>query len=97
MSYTKRRGSSMRPCRRNWNRRQTARSKRSTAPRLEEAIRQLPREQRRILELRHAKRLAIRKIAEVTNRSEDAVKSSLYRARRALAAQLPEGSLPGIR
>ncbi len=61
--------------------------------RVQTAISELPQEQRRILELRHSRRLAIKKIAEVTNRSEDAVKSSLYRARRTLAAKLPEVAL----
>ncbi|MFQ5515350.1 MAG: RNA polymerase sigma factor [Myxococcota bacterium] len=58
--------------------------------RVQDAIEQLPREQRRILELRHTKRLGIRRIAELTHRSEDAVKSSLYRTRRALEGKLPE-------
>lgn len=58
--------------------------------RVERVIDQLPRDQRRILELRHAKRLAIRKIAEIMNRSEDAVKSSLYRTRQTLASKLPD-------
>jgi RNA polymerase sigma-70 factor (ECF subfamily) len=57
--------------------------------RVRDAIEKLPVEQRKILELRHGKRLNIRKIAQLTGRSEDAVKSSLYRARRTLAAQLP--------
>jgi RNA polymerase sigma-70 factor (ECF subfamily) len=60
--------------------------------RVQEAIEALPREQRRILELRHTQRLAVRRIAEIVNRSEDAVKSSLYRTRRALSAQLPDAS-----
>ena len=42
-----------------------------------------------MLELRHAERLQIRKIASTMNRSEDAVKSGLYRARRTLASALP--------
>ena len=58
--------------------------------RVEAVIKELPRDQRRILELRHAKRLAIRKIAEIMDRSEDAVKSSLYRTRQTLAARLPD-------
>ncbi len=62
---------------------------RQTLGRVREAIGNLPDEQRRVLELRHGKRLNIRKIAQLTGRSEDAVKSSLYRARRSLAAQLP--------
>ena len=57
---------------------------------VQNAIENLPRDQRRILELRHGQRLAIRRIAKIMDRSEDAVKSSLYRARRALAAKLPE-------
>ena len=48
------------------------------------AIEALPRDQRRILELRLEKRLAIRRIAEIMNRSENAVKCSLHRARRTL-------------
>ena len=66
---------------------------RQTLGRVRKAIESLPGEQRRILELRHGRRLNIRKIAQLTGRSEDAVKSSLYRARRALAAQLPEERL----
>jgi RNA polymerase sigma factor (sigma-70 family) len=62
---------------------------RQTLGRVREAIGKLPQEQRRVLELRHGKRLNIRKISQLTGRSEDAVKSSLYRARRSLAAQLP--------
>jgi RNA polymerase sigma-70 factor (ECF subfamily) len=62
---------------------------REALSRVQDAIEQLPRDQRRILELRHAQRLAIRRIAEIMERSEDAVKSSLYRARRTLAAKLP--------
>ena len=58
--------------------------------RVERVINELPPDQRRILELRHAKRLAIRKIAEIMDRSEDAVKSSLYRTRQTLAARLPD-------
>jgi RNA polymerase sigma-70 factor (ECF subfamily) len=58
--------------------------------RVEAVISELPRDQRRILELRHTKRMAIRKIAEIMERSEDAVKSSLYRTRQTLAARLPD-------
>lgn len=58
--------------------------------RVEAVIGELPRDQRKILELRHAKRLAIRKIAEMMDRSEDAVKSSLYRTRQTLALRLPD-------
>jgi RNA polymerase sigma-70 factor (ECF subfamily) len=68
-------------------------SRRETLARVQDAIADLPKDQRRILELRHSRRLAIRKIAEIMNRSEDAVKSSLYRARRTLAARLPEDVL----
>ncbi len=62
---------------------------RQTLTRVRQAIENLPGDQRRILELRHGRRLSIRKIAQLTTRSEDAVKSSLYRARRSLASQLP--------
>lgn len=62
---------------------------RQTLTRVRQAIESLPGDQRRILELRHGRRLSIRKIAQLTTRSEDAVKSSLYRARRSLASQLP--------
>jgi RNA polymerase sigma-70 factor (ECF subfamily) len=65
---------------------------RETLERVQQAIADLPKDQRRILELRHSRRLAIRKIAEIMNRSEDAVKSSLYRARRTLAQRLPDAS-----
>ena len=58
--------------------------------RVEAVIGELPRDQRKILALRHAKRLAIRKIAEMMDRSEDAVKSSLYRTRQTLASRLPD-------
>jgi RNA polymerase sigma-70 factor (ECF subfamily) len=66
---------------------------RETLSRLQTVIDDLPHDQRRILELRHSKRLAIRKIAEIMNRSEDAVKSSLYRTRRTLAGKLPQEAL----
>ena len=46
---------------------------RETLARVEAAIEELPRDQRRILELRHGERLAIRKIAEIMERSEDGV------------------------
>jgi RNA polymerase sigma-70 factor (ECF subfamily) len=64
---------------------------RETLTRVQSAIEDLPKDQKRILELRHGRRLAIRKIAEILDRSEDAIKSSLYRARRTLASKLPEG------
>jgi len=60
--------------------------------RVEAAIETLPKDQRKILELRHSKRLAIRKIAQIMDRSEDAVKSSLYRTRRTLSERLPDYS-----
>ncbi len=56
---------------------------------VQRAIDNLPADQQRMLELRHAERLQIRKIALAMNRSEDAVKSGLYRARRTLASSLP--------
>ncbi len=56
---------------------------------VQRAIEHLPPDQQRMLELRHAERLQIRKIASTMNRSEDAVKSGLYRARRTLASSLP--------
>jgi RNA polymerase sigma-70 factor (ECF subfamily) len=62
---------------------------RQTLGRVRAAIEKLPGEQRKILELRHGKRLNIRRIAQLTGRSEDAVKSSLYRARRSLSQELP--------
>ncbi len=69
---------------------------RESLRRVEAAIDELPPDQRRILELRHSRRLAIRKIAEIMNRSEDAVKSSLYRTRQTLAARLPDAK-PDLR
>ncbi len=68
-------------------------SARESLRRVESVIGELPRDQRRILELRHGQRMSIRKIAEVMHRSEDAVKSSLYRTRRSLAQKLPEAKL----
>ncbi len=62
---------------------------RQVLQRVQAAIEDLPPEQRRILEMRHGERLAIREIGARLGRSEDAVKSSLYRARRTLAASLP--------
>lgn len=59
---------------------------REALDRVRVAIDDLPPEQRHILELRHGERLAIRKIATLLGRSEDAIKSSLYRARRTLQA-----------
>ena len=65
---------------------------RQTLDRVNDAIDELPAEQRRILHMRHGEHLAIRKIAQLTGRSEDAIKSSLYRARRSLAAAVPAGA-----
>jgi len=66
---------------------------RESLRRVEKVIGALPRDQRRILELRHGQRMSIRKIAQVMHRSEDAVKSSLYRTRRSLAQKLPDSKL----
>jgi RNA polymerase sigma-70 factor, ECF subfamily len=66
---------------------------RQTLEKVQAAIEDLPAEQRHILELRHGQRLAIRKIANLLGRSEDAIKSSLYRARRSLQASLPSAAL----
>jgi RNA polymerase sigma-70 factor (ECF subfamily) len=66
---------------------------RQALERIRAAIDELPPEQRHILELRHGQRLAIRKIASLLGRSEDAIKSSLYRARRSLQASLPSAAL----
>ena len=68
-------------------------SARESLRRVERVIGSLPCDQRRILELRHGERMSIRKIAEVMHRSEDAVKSSLYRTRRSLAQKMPEAKL----
>jgi len=51
---------------------------------------ELSSDQRRILELRHEERLPIREIASLMRRSEDAIKSSLYRTRKALSDRLPD-------
>lgn len=66
---------------------------RESLRRVENVIEGLPRDQRRILELRHSGRMSIRAIAQTMHRSEDAVKSSLYRTRRALAEKLPDEKL----
>lgn len=58
--------------------------------RVKSVIDSLPAEQRRILELRHEARLPIREIAQLLQRSEDAIKSSLYRTRKTLAERLPD-------
>jgi RNA polymerase sigma-70 factor (ECF subfamily) len=66
---------------------------RQTLEKIRAAIEDLPPEQRHILELRHGQRLAIRKIASLLGRSEDAIKSSLYRARRSLQASVPSAAV----
>lgn len=58
--------------------------------RAREIIDALSEDQQRILELRHDERLPIREIASIMRRSEDAIKSSLYRTRKALAERLPD-------
>jgi RNA polymerase sigma factor (sigma-70 family) len=58
--------------------------------RLCDVIDTLPADQQRILALRHEERLPIREIAAIMERSEDAVKSSLYRSRKTLMTQLPD-------
>jgi RNA polymerase sigma-70 factor (ECF subfamily) len=63
---------------------------RESLDRMQDAIEGLSADQRQILHLRHEQRLAIRRIAEIMERSEDAVKSSLYRTRRALAQRFPD-------
>jgi RNA polymerase sigma-70 factor, ECF subfamily len=63
---------------------------RESFERMCDAIEELSDDQRQILELRHERRLAIRSIAELLQRSEDAVKSSLYRTRKALAQRIPD-------
>jgi RNA polymerase sigma-70 factor (ECF subfamily) len=50
------------------------------------AARQLTRDQRRMFELHHLHHRSIADIAEQLKKSEDAVKSNLYRARKALLA-----------
>jgi RNA polymerase sigma-70 factor, ECF subfamily len=63
---------------------------RESLERMHHAIEELSADQRQILEMRHEKRMAIRLIAEQLERSEDAVKSSLYRTRKALAQRIPD-------
>jgi RNA polymerase sigma-70 factor (ECF subfamily) len=63
---------------------------RESLERMQDAIESLAPDQRQILQLRHEQRLAIRRIAEIMERSEDAVKSSLYRTRKALAQRFPD-------
>jgi RNA polymerase sigma-70 factor (ECF subfamily) len=54
--------------------------------RLDAAARELSEEQREIFELHHLRFLSIQEIARTTLRSEDSVKSHLYRTRRLLLA-----------
>jgi RNA polymerase sigma-70 factor (ECF subfamily) len=63
---------------------------RASMLRVKTVIDSLPAEQRRILELRHEARMPIRDIAVMLQRSEDAIKSSLYRTRKTLAERLPD-------
>jgi RNA polymerase sigma-70 factor (ECF subfamily) len=46
--------------------------------------------QRRIFHLKHLRRQSIRSIADALGKSEDAVKASLYRMRRAIARAAPD-------
>lgn len=54
---------------------------------IERAAARLSTEQRRMFELHHLNHRSISDIATVTSRSEDAVKSNLYRVRRTLLAR----------
>ena len=63
---------------------------RASFGRLYGAMDALTDEQRRILELRHEACMPIREIATLLDRSEDAIKSSLYRTRKVLAEHMPE-------
>jgi len=58
--------------------------------RVQSVVSELSEDQKRILELRHDERMPIREIASLMQRSEDAIKSSLYRTRKALAERLPD-------
>jgi RNA polymerase sigma-70 factor (ECF subfamily) len=51
------------------------------------AAEKLSKDQRRLLELHHVKHHSVREIARVLDKSEDAVKSNLYRARKLLLAR----------
>jgi RNA polymerase sigma-70 factor (ECF subfamily) len=53
----------------------------------ETASRQLTEEQRRLFELHHLRHRSINDIAALTRKSEDSVKSNLYRARKLLLAR----------
>lgn len=58
--------------------------------RCEEIISQdLSETQRRIFFLKHLRRYSIRKIAQVMDKSEDAIKANLYRIRCAMSEELP--------
>jgi RNA polymerase sigma-70 factor (ECF subfamily) len=58
--------------------------------RCEEIISQdLSETQRRIFFLKHLRRYSIRKIAQVLDKSEDAIKANLYRIRCAMSEELP--------
>lgn len=66
--------------------------------RCEEIISQdLSETQRRIFFLKHLRRYSIRKIAQVLDKSEDAIKANLYRIRCAMSEELPgiQGLLRG--
>ena len=66
--------------------------------RCEEIISQdLSETQRRIFFLKHLRKYSIRKIAQVLDKSEDAIKANLYRIRCAMSEDLPgiEGLLRG--
>jgi RNA polymerase sigma-70 factor (ECF subfamily) len=52
--------------------------------RLERAIARLTREQRTLFELHHLRHRPIQELAQTLRKSEDAVKSNLYRARKLL-------------
>lgn len=52
-----------------------------------DALRRLTGEQRRLFELHHLRHHSITDIADLLDKSEDAVKSNLYRARKALLAR----------
>jgi RNA polymerase sigma factor (sigma-70 family) len=55
--------------------------------RIEAAAEDLSREQQRLFELHHLEHLPIHEIASRLAKSEDAVKSNLYRARRVLLSR----------
>jgi RNA polymerase sigma-70 factor (ECF subfamily) len=55
--------------------------------RLERAVARLTREQRRLFELHHLHHRPIQELAQTLRKSEDAVKSNLYRARKLLLSR----------